>query len=181
MILKNEIFLIGPFPPPVHGMALVNSAMKNHFINIGIEPSIFDISPSTLNRSLYARISRAPKVFQSLSRFFLTIFKNNSSTLYLSVSGGYGQLYDIHPSLCLDQSMSSLFLKGILDVAVEKKLPLHAWFHAWEFGETKERVQRRIANVFLPLFKYGKKKEKKGNEIIDPDDSPSLKSFGMIL
>jgi len=71
-----------------------------------------------------------------------------------------GQLYNVHPSLCLGQSMSSIFLKKTLNIAIAKKLPFHVWFHLWNFGETKESIQRTINNVFIPMFKYGKKKEK---------------------
>lgn len=71
-----------------------------------------------------------------------------------------GRLYDIHPSLYLDQSISSIFLKKILDIAIAKNLPFHIWFHLWNFGETKESTQRTINKAFIPLFKYAKQKEK---------------------
>jgi len=72
------------------------------------------------------------------------------------------RLYDIHPSLYLDQSIYSIFLKETLDIAIAKKAPFHVWFHLWNFGETKESIQRTINKVFIPLFKYAKKKEKSG-------------------
>ena len=73
-----------------------------------------------------------------------------------------GRLYNIHPSLYLDQSINSTFLKKILDIAIAKKLPFHIWFHPRNFGETKESMQRTINKLFVPLFKYAKKKEKSG-------------------
>lgn len=73
-----------------------------------------------------------------------------------------GQLYDIHPSLYIDQGTSFTFLKKILDISIAKKLPFHFWFHLWNFGETKESIKRTINNVFIPLLKYAKKKEKNG-------------------
>ena len=72
------------------------------------------------------------------------------------------QLYNIHPSLFLDQYVSSLFLRNILDISVAKKLPFHAWSHLWNLGETKESIQQSISNRLIPLIKYAKKKEKKG-------------------
>ena len=72
------------------------------------------------------------------------------------------QLYNIHPSLFLDQYVSSLFLRNILDISVAKKLPFHAWSHLWNFGETKESIQQSINKRLIPLIKYAKKKEKKG-------------------
>jgi len=75
-----------------------------------------------------------------------------------------GQLYNIHPSLFLKppQCMSSIFLKKILDISITKKLPFHIWFHPWNFGETKESIQRTINKGFISLFKYAKQKEKSG-------------------
>jgi peptidoglycan/xylan/chitin deacetylase (PgdA/CDA1 family) len=73
-----------------------------------------------------------------------------------------GQLYDIHPSLYIDQGASFTFLKKILDISIAKKLPFHVWFHLWNFGETGESIQRSINKVFFPLFKYAKEKEESG-------------------
>ena len=72
------------------------------------------------------------------------------------------RLYNVHPSLYLDQSISSMFLKKILDLAIAKKLPFHIWFHLWNFGETKGSIHRTINKVFYPLLDYAKKKEKSG-------------------
>jgi len=69
-----------------------------------------------------------------------------------------GQLYNIHPSLYLDQSSSSLLSKKILDVAVGKKAPLHFWFHLWNLGETKESIQRSIDRVIFPMLRYAKER-----------------------
>jgi len=73
-----------------------------------------------------------------------------------------GELYDIHPSFYLGQSVSPIFLKYIVNISTRKKLPLHIWFHPWDLGERKESMQRSIDKVFLPLFKYAKRKEKSG-------------------
>jgi peptidoglycan/xylan/chitin deacetylase (PgdA/CDA1 family) len=73
-----------------------------------------------------------------------------------------GRLYNVHPSLYVDRTMSSIFLKKILDLAIAKKLPFHIWFHLWNFGETKGSMHRTINNVFYPLLRYAKKKEKSG-------------------
>jgi peptidoglycan/xylan/chitin deacetylase (PgdA/CDA1 family) len=73
-----------------------------------------------------------------------------------------GKLYNVHPSLYLNQSISSMFLKKILDLAIAKKLPFHIWFHLWNFGKTKGSIQRAVNNLFFPLLKYVKKKERSG-------------------
>jgi hypothetical protein len=73
-----------------------------------------------------------------------------------------GRMYDIHPSLYIDQSTSYIFLKKMLDIAIAKRAPFHIWFHLWNFGETKESMQRSINNVFFPLLNHAKKREKSG-------------------
>jgi peptidoglycan/xylan/chitin deacetylase (PgdA/CDA1 family) len=71
-----------------------------------------------------------------------------------------GSLYNIHPSLYLDEGTSLTWLKRIVDVSIAKRLPFHAWLHPWSFGETKDAVQRTINKALNPFFNYAKKKEK---------------------
>jgi len=73
-----------------------------------------------------------------------------------------GKLYDIHPSVFIGQSVTTTFLKKIINVGIKSKLPLHLWFHLWNFGETRESMQRSISKVFFPLFSYAEKKVKSG-------------------
>jgi len=70
-----------------------------------------------------------------------------------------GKLWNIHPSLYIDQHTKFTFLKEILDISTAKKLPFHIWFHLWNFGETRNSIERNVNKLFLPLLKYAKKKE----------------------
>jgi len=74
----------------------------------------------------------------------------------------HGQLFDIHPSLFIGQSVSPIFLKKIADISIKRKLPFHVWFHPWNLGETKESIHKSINKVFSPFFKYAAKQEKSG-------------------
>jgi peptidoglycan/xylan/chitin deacetylase (PgdA/CDA1 family) len=87
---------------------------------------------------------------------------NGGSTLDGMYVERRGQLYDIHPSFYLGQSVNPIFLNKIVDIAIKKKLPFHVWFHPWNFGETRESIERSISRVFVPLFMYAKEKQKKG-------------------
>lgn len=73
-----------------------------------------------------------------------------------------GSLFNIYPSLYVSQGLNYKLLRQIFDISIARKLPFHIWFHLWNFGETKESMQRSINKVFIPLLKYAKKKEKKG-------------------
>lgn len=104
----GRVIMIGPFPPPVNGMALCNAAMRTYFKDIGLEPITIDLSAKTLNRAWHARISRAPKVFLSLLRFF-KLRPESRDIFYLSPSGSYGQIYDILFSVLARLGGSQIF------------------------------------------------------------------------
>lgn len=90
-------------------------------------------------------------------------------------------LYDIHPSLCLTQSMNNTLVKRIVDIAVSKKLPFHLWFHLWNFGDTKELIQRTVNRLFIPIFEYAKEKEKNGTLVVETMSSAARKIEMMSL
>lgn len=73
-----------------------------------------------------------------------------------------GQLYDIHPSFFLGQSVSPIFLDRMINISIKNKVPFHVWFHPWEFGRTKGSIKKSIEKVFYPVFKYAKEKQKNG-------------------
>ena len=73
-----------------------------------------------------------------------------------------GRLYNVRPSLYLNQSVSPFLLDRILDIAIAKKAPLHIWFHPWNLGERNEVIEKNINDVFMPFLRYAKRKEKNG-------------------
>lgn len=91
---KLAVHMIGAFPPPVHGMALVNASMREYFRAAGMEPRVIDIAAKGLNRSLFARLGRLPIALRGLLRF-IAADVSAGEPLYLSVSGGLGQVYEL--------------------------------------------------------------------------------------
>jgi peptidoglycan/xylan/chitin deacetylase (PgdA/CDA1 family) len=71
-------------------------------------------------------------------------------------------LWEVHPSLAIDRYTNIVFLKGILDVAVNGRLPMHLWFHMRDFGTEYNQIKRSLGEVFLPLLDYAKAKEEEG-------------------
>ena len=71
-----------------------------------------------------------------------------------------GLLYDVHPSLYLTKNANLTILKEFLNIAIQKRVPLHLWFHLWNFGETNAHKEK-IASVLVPFLKYAKAKEEK--------------------
>ena len=68
-------------------------------------------------------------------------------------------LYDVHPSLLLTKNSKATILNKIVDIAVEKRAPLHFWFHPWEFGETVAHIKRKIEDFFVPFLDHAKSRE----------------------
>ncbi len=67
-----------------------------------------------------------------------------------------GGLYNLRPSLNLDQSINALLPKLILRLAISKRAPLHLWFHLWNFGLTEKAIKRSVDRVICPLLKLAR-------------------------
>lgn len=73
-----------------------------------------------------------------------------------------GSLYDVHPSLYINKNVDMRLLKKIVDISIEKKVPLHIWFHPKDLGHDRKTMEASIRKVFSPFFGYAKKKKEKG-------------------
>ncbi len=94
MITTNFIVMIGAFPPPMHGMAAVNNAVKQQLDGCGSKPLVIDVAANSLERTLMARLGRFPKVLKGLLQLHMGR-KAHGGTLYMSISGGFGQIYEV--------------------------------------------------------------------------------------
>jgi peptidoglycan/xylan/chitin deacetylase (PgdA/CDA1 family) len=70
-----------------------------------------------------------------------------------------GRIYDVHPSVYLDQNMYVSMLRTFLEIAIRKRTPLHFWFHPWNFGETAKQARKNIDAILTPLVDYAKARE----------------------
>ena len=91
---RNCLVMAGAFPPPVHGMAAVNAAVRDALRQAGVTPTVIDLAASSLDRSLAARVGRLPRVLRGLGRLARQRALRDG-TLYMSVSGGVGQVYEL--------------------------------------------------------------------------------------
>lgn len=87
------VFMVGAFPPPVHGMAAVNEAVRKQLELIGIPIEGINIAAPSLDRSITARVARFPNALRGMLQFAFRTHRDEA--LYMSVSGGYGQLYEL--------------------------------------------------------------------------------------
>ncbi len=91
---ENSVVMVGAFPPPVHGMAMVNAAVRDALQQAGVTPTVIDLAAPSLDRSLSARLGRLPRVLRGLGRLARQSALRGG-TLYMSVSGGVGQVYEL--------------------------------------------------------------------------------------
>jgi len=85
-----RVCLVGVFPPPVHGMSFVNAQMRQRLDARGIAPAVINLSNATLDRSPSARLRRLAIVRAGLREFV----RLRPAAVYMSVSGGWGQVYE---------------------------------------------------------------------------------------
>ena len=69
-----------------------------------------------------------------------------------------GNLVDVHPSAFLGQNFTTIFVKRMLDIAEVKRLPLHVWFHPWNFGADKSSIEKNVEKILAPILSYARKK-----------------------
>lgn len=91
---RSPLVLIGPFPPPVHGMAAVNAAVRAALRDAGAFPRVINVAAPSLDRSPLSRLWRVPKVLHGLA-FLVCARHLRGGACYMSVSGGLGQVFEL--------------------------------------------------------------------------------------
>ncbi len=94
------MILVGTFPPPVHGMAAINHAIFTRLIREGWVVEKINTSPQNVGKSIFSIILRL-KIFFSIWMGLLSDKDFPKKLVYIALSGGLGQIYDIITvSLC---------------------------------------------------------------------------------
>ena len=111
MIESNKtVCIIGVFPPPTHGLALVNEAMKSLIVKIESESSIFDLSSRSISRNLSNISIRFFKFLFIYPKYLLFSCFKKYHTLYIGLSGGFGQFYDLLILLIARVTKQNIFI-----------------------------------------------------------------------
>jgi len=93
---SHRLIMVGTFPPPMQGMSAINAALRDLLIDFGAKPVVVDLSPAWLDRRWFVRLSRVARVARRFSSFFrLLRGRRRPSTVYLSLSGGWGQILEL--------------------------------------------------------------------------------------
>jgi glycosyltransferase involved in cell wall biosynthesis len=83
--------MIGAFPPPTHGMSMVNQSMRSVFAEKGLHVQTIDLAPSASGK--LPRVGRAWIALRGLFQFARQARK--SQPTYMALSGGLGQIYEL--------------------------------------------------------------------------------------
>ncbi len=93
--INKTVSIVGLFPPPIHGFAIVNDAMRNLITKIYPNTDVFDLSSRSLNRTFTNIGLRFLKFLYIFPKYILFSILNSYHTLYIGISGGFGQFYDL--------------------------------------------------------------------------------------
>jgi glycosyltransferase involved in cell wall biosynthesis len=115
-VKHSRICMVAMFPPPLHGMSLINDYVRK-CIAESEAPYVIDYSPRRLSRSLSVRSGKLFRVMRCFVRFALLMITGQIRCVYFGLSGGNGQMYD-----ALFVGLSRLF---------GKKLYLH--HHSYQY------------------------------------------------
>lgn len=92
---SGGVCVVGAMPPPMHGMAAVNAYICDVLRKEGAFPLAISLSPGSLSRSLLSRMKRIAVIITGLGRFVGYVLDRRCDTLYVGLSGGLGQLYEL--------------------------------------------------------------------------------------
>jgi glycosyltransferase involved in cell wall biosynthesis len=92
---RRCVCLIGIFAPASGGQAAVNESFRHQLEQTGVPTSVIDLSPWNGPATLARRLSRVPKVVVGLVKLIWLVTNRKVASIYIGVSGGYGQIYDL--------------------------------------------------------------------------------------
>jgi glycosyltransferase involved in cell wall biosynthesis len=106
----NPLVVIGMFPPPLHGASWVTDAIYTNLHDIGVRVLQIDLSPGGSPEAWRRRFRRLSKVVNGLIAYGGHAIKAPRGTVYLGLSGGLGQFYELLFILIARISRARLFL-----------------------------------------------------------------------
>jgi glycosyltransferase involved in cell wall biosynthesis len=134
---KNaNICLIGAFPPPIVGISIITEQVKKSLQNLGVSTFIINLSPRSLTRNWQNVLIRPLRVIIGIGKYLRYLCITSNPTIYLAVSGGLGQVYDIFFVMLARLFKKRMFLHHHSYAYVDKKRLLTSLLLQISGGET---------------------------------------------
>lgn len=92
---KGRLFVVGVFPPPTTGMSAVNEGMLDALSHRGGVPIVIRLNAVSLIRGPLYHLRRLASVVHGYARLAAGMAVHRPFNVYMSVSGGYGQVYEL--------------------------------------------------------------------------------------
>jgi hypothetical protein len=73
-----------------------------------------------------------------------------------------GNVYNMVPSMLLNQDMNISIAKRLINIGIAKKGPLHFWFHLWNFGRNERSLKYNVEKKLEPFLQYLEEKRQQG-------------------
>lgn len=93
-VMSTKIVFLGVLPPPVHGLSIINQSVHCILDKVGIISQTIDLSPKTLQRSAGPLLKRGLKALVEAIKLVIRQHPNQQA-MYIGLSGGVGQIYDL--------------------------------------------------------------------------------------
>lgn len=90
----KKVVVIGPFPPPVHGMAK-NLALFANDVKAYSEVVNIDISPGSIVRGIGYHFTKLSRVLLGGGKLFILCLTNKVKSIYMPPDAGFGAYYSL--------------------------------------------------------------------------------------
>ena len=91
---NKTVAIVGPFPPPRHGVSGVNQAVAAMGSQAELAMRCFDTAPRSLQRSFLVRLGRLGRFARAAFGVWRFSMQHPGAPVYFSLSGGWGLLYE---------------------------------------------------------------------------------------
>lgn len=118
---RATFFIVGPQPPPTHGVAMINSQIA---ASLGSHGPVFvaDTSPQSLHRSWSYHLKKFCRVLAAC--FHILVHRGRANVVYLSIDGGGGAIYNCLVAAIARLARARLFLHHHSFGYIDRRSPI---------------------------------------------------------
>lgn len=92
--MNKKIALVGPFPPPIHGMAK-NLKIVSDILETNNHVLRYNISPGCLSKSVIYHLRKMIRFIKCFSGIFISLCLKKIRVIYLPPDAGFGSYYSL--------------------------------------------------------------------------------------